>query len=147
MVLGLLARDHLAIADLCAIQVGSPPSLHHELEIPNTGLQAFADMWFPPLSLGPLRRSGVDQSQGIRLAGGELAALRATSHLTFRKGSLCLAMDASRVGKPGKEILLGALSVPQVGAHVGLPPQARMWKCHIKLHTPIPLEVHVTSYM
>ena len=68
---------------------------------------------------------GMDASQGQRWIASELAAYRAEGvHRWWNVQILSVAIDAGRLGKPGKELLVGFASCVATGAHGILPPQA-----------------------
>lgn len=67
---------------------------------------------------------GVDRSVGLRWVQQEMAAFRAACFMSFGESQqLALCCDASRVGKPAREFLVGCLSDLRVGRHCVLPPQ------------------------
>lgn len=67
---------------------------------------------------------GCDASQGYKWMVSEVAAYRAQSLLNFRKQQvLAIAIDAGRIGKPAKELLVGFVSCTGAGFHGALPPQ------------------------
>lgn len=74
--------------------------------------------------------SGVHASTGVRWTQGELAAFRATCRLSFNSHmSLGLTVDATRLGKPAKEILCGYITNPGAQRHAALLPQACLMGC------------------
>lgn len=69
--------------------------------------------------------SAVHPSTGCRWLASEMAAFRASSKLSFGASmTLGLALDATRLGRPAKEILCGFVTNASKQIHAPLPPQA-----------------------
>ena len=69
--------------------------------------------------------SGLNRCQGSVWKKQDMGAYRAQMHFSFEHPLvLGLAMDASRVGRPSKELLCGTITDPVAGCHAVLPPQA-----------------------
>ena len=70
--------------------------------------------------------SHVDASQGQRWVKAELAAQRVSCIMSFQHVQvLSIAIDASRIGKPAKEQLIGFLSSIRAGVHASAAPQVQ----------------------
>jgi len=66
----------------------------------------------------------VSASQGIRWRQSEMAAYRAATRLSFQETmQIGVAVDATRLGKPAKELLMGAVTTHSKQLHAVLPPQ------------------------
>eukprot|EP00971_Amphidinium_carterae_P339323 6477055-Amphidinium_carterae.3 len=71
--------------------------------------------------------SQVPKQTGLRWTRDELSLYRTSCHLLFRPMSgLGLVLDASRIGKPAKELLVSIVSCPATQTHAVLPVQVHM---------------------
>eukprot|EP00971_Amphidinium_carterae_P350795 6491743-Amphidinium_carterae.1 len=71
----------------------------------------------------------VPKQTGLKWTKDEIALYRASCHLSFRPMSaLGLVLDASRVGKPAKELLVCCVSCPTSNSHAVLPVQVQCMK-------------------
>eukprot|EP00971_Amphidinium_carterae_P351742 6492260-Amphidinium_carterae.2 len=78
----------------------------------------------PSHSLAVRSLDNVNKSIGTTWRQQDLSTLRAAMHLCFQKPlSLAVVLDASRIGRPSKELLCGVVG-DCAGSHAVLPPQA-----------------------
>lgn len=79
----------------------------------------------------------VSSSQTVRWMQSEMSAYRAGGLLSMHGAQqIAIAIDATRLGKPAKDILLGMASDVQRQTHLALPPQE---SCGIVRPSPPPM--------
>lgn len=67
----------------------------------------------------------IPSSVSCKWRHGEMSSYRATALLQIKPpDTIAIAIDATRIGKPGRELLLGLASCTERGIHFVLPPQA-----------------------
>lgn len=88
---------------------------------------AVADQSAPTVAAAVRQLDSCDGAQGLRWIQCELASYRASTCLSFRSlaRSFSVAVDATRIGKPAKEVIIGFVSSGD--RHGVLPPQALLW--------------------
>lgn len=89
--------------------------------------------WSASSASGAVRSlSNVHASIGCRWLQTEMASFRAACMLSFNPTmSIGIAIDATRVGKPAKEVLCGFATNASSQMHAALPPQVNLGTSHI----------------
>ncbi|CAK0895039.1 unnamed protein product [Prorocentrum cordatum] len=70
------------------------------------------------------RAHGIEASEGVKIMKSEQACYQCACHLSAASSQqIAVCVDGARMGKPSREMLLGALSCVDTDAHFILPPQ------------------------